>query len=205
MRSVIVAVSLSLAIAGMSGGAVFAQSTTERVTATDGDAAALGLGNASAAPGSVTRGDSPGTALLGPDGSYAVSEVSPPVINVTPGTSAPAPEYLPEPAAETAEIVEPTTTETAAVASATDLDADNIADELEWSLGLDANNADTDGDGVADGDEVSIYLTDPFAWDTDGDGIADGEELFGILTDPLAWDSDGNGLSDGEDAAAISA
>ncbi len=181
MRRVIVAVSLSLAIAGLSGGTAFAQSTTERVTATDGDAAALGLGNASAAPGSVTRGDSPGTALLGPDGSYAVSEVSPPVINVTPGTSAPAPEYVPEPAAETAEIVEPTT-ETAAVASATDLDADNIADELEWSLGLDANNADTDGDGVADG-----------------------EELFGILTDPLAWDSDGNGLSDGEDAAAIGA
>jgi hypothetical protein len=24
--------------------------------------------------------------------------------------------------------------------------------------------------------------------DTDGDGILDGEELFGIQTDPLVWD-----------------
>lgn len=74
-----------------------------------------------------------------------------------------------------------------AVASDTDADADNIADALEWDLGLDPTNADTDGDGVADGDEISIYGTDPLNRDTDGDGVSDGEELFGINTDPLVW------------------
>jgi hypothetical protein len=41
---------------------------------------------------------------------------------------------------------------------------------------------------VADGDEITIYGTDPLAADTDGDGVFDGEELFGIFTDPLVWD-----------------
>lgn len=75
----------------------------------------------------------------------------------------------------------------AAVASDTDADADNIADALEWDLGLDPTNADSDGDGVADGDEISIYGTDPLNRDSDGDGISDGEELFGVNTDPLVW------------------
>jgi hypothetical protein len=76
---------------------------------------------------------------------------------------------------------------TGAVASDVDADADNIADALEWDLGLDPGNADSDADGVADGDEISIYRTDPLTWDSDGDGISDGEELFGIKTDPLVW------------------
>jgi hypothetical protein len=75
-----------------------------------------------------------------------------------------------------------------AVATASDQDADNYADELEPGLGLDPANADTDADGVADGDELNIYGTDPLAADTDGDGVLDGEELFGIFTDPLVWD-----------------
>jgi hypothetical protein len=74
------------------------------------------------------------------------------------------------------------------VATETDLDADNYADELEWDLGLDPTNADTDADGVADGDELTIYGTDPLVADSDGDGVFDGEELFGINTDPLTWD-----------------
>ena len=81
----------------------------------------------------------------------------------------------------------PETTDTA-VASATDQDADNAPDELEPGLGLDPTNPDTDGDGVADGDEPNIYGTDPLSGDTDGDGVSDGEELFGIHTDPLVWD-----------------
>ena len=47
---------------------------------------------------------------------------------------------------------EPETTDRA-VATATDQDADNEPDELEPGLGLDPTNADTDADGVADGDE----------------------------------------------------
>lgn len=87
------------------------------------------------------------------------------------------------PDAETA----PETTDTA-VASATDRDADNAPDELEPGLGLDPTNPDSDGDGVADGDEPNIYGTDPLNPDTDGDGASDGEELFGSYTDPLVWD-----------------
>ena len=63
----------------------------------------------------------------------------------------------------------PETTDTA-VASATDQDADNAPDELEPGLGLDPSNPDTDGDGVADGDEPNLYGTDPLNADTDGDG-----------------------------------
>ncbi|MFN8592673.1 MAG: hypothetical protein U0031_14540 [Thermomicrobiales bacterium] len=74
------------------------------------------------------------------------------------------------------------------VVSETDADADNYPDDLEWDLGLDPYNSDSDGDGVADGDELNIYGTDPTVFDTDGDGIGDGEELFGIQTDPLVWD-----------------
>ena len=106
---------------------------------------------------------------------------------------APAPETTPEEAAapeEAAvpeEAVAPESTERT-VATATDQDADNYADELEPGLGLDPTNADTDADGAADGDEINIYGTDPLAADSDGDGVLDGEELFGIFTDPLVWD-----------------
>jgi len=94
----------------------------------------------------------------------------------------------------------PEATDTA-VASATDQDADNAPDELEPGLGLDPRNPDTDGDGVADGDEGNLYGTDPLNDDTDGDGVNDGEELFGIHTDPLVWD-DGSAEGVGSTAEA---
>jgi hypothetical protein len=114
-----------------------------------------------------------------------------------PAAGAPAP--APEGAAPAAEAAPETAPEEAAapeasdraVATATDQDADNYADELEPGVGLDPTNPDTDADGAADGDEVNIYGTDPLAADTDGDGITDGEELFGIHTDPLVWDDAG--------------
>jgi hypothetical protein len=85
------------------------------------------------------------------------------------------------------------------VASETDLDADNYPDAAELEVGLDPTNPDTDGDGVADGDEANIYFTDPFTADSDGDGLVDGDELFATSTDPLVWDTNGNGVSDGEE------
>lgn len=63
----------------------------------------------------------------------------------------------------------------------------------------DQSTLDTDGDNIADIDEINIYGTDPYAWDTDGDGLGDGEEVFGYGTDPLSWDTDGDGVSDGDE------
>ena len=57
--------------------------------------------------------------------------------------------------------------------------------------GLDPTNEDTDGDGVADRDELNFYRTDPAVADTDGDGVIDGDEIFGTLTDPLLWEDFG--------------
>jgi hypothetical protein len=194
------------------------QKSTENLTATNGDSASLGpTGDASAAPGNVTRGGVPvsGAALLGPDGKYSVTENSPPIVSVSGTTStppviepAPGTELAPEEVAAPVESTEPvaadtTTADTTAadttVASETDLDADNYPDAAELEVGLDPNNPDTDGDGVADGDEANIYFTDPFTADSDGDGLVDGDELFATSTDPLVWDTNGNGVSDGEE------
>jgi Bacterial TSP3 repeat len=147
-----------------------APGTTGDITATDGDAAALGPGSASAAPGTVTHDGDSGTSLLGPDGTYSVTEVSPSDVTVG-DAGAPAPVY--EPAPEVA------------------------PNALEGEAALDATVPDSDGDGVADVDEVNIYGTDPWVWDTDGDGLSDGEELFAFGTDPLVWDTESGSVSDG--------
>jgi hypothetical protein len=146
------------------------QKSSETLTATNGDAAALGNGNASSAPGTVTRAGVSGVSLLGPDGTYRVTEISPPIVNVSGDTSVV--EIVPAPAPEP--VAETTVDETSAPVA-----------------------ADIDGDGVADSDEVNLYGTDPNTWDTDGDGLSDGEELFVAGTDPLVWDTNGDGVSDG--------
>ena len=68
--------------------------------------------------------------------------------------------------------------------------------ELEFTYSPNPYKADTDGDGLTDGEEVLIYGTDPLCIDTDGDGLTDGEEVLTYGTDPLRWDTDGDGLSD---------
>jgi hypothetical protein len=192
------------------------QETTEDLSATNGAAATRGNGNASSAPGSVTRGGEtvPSSTLLGPDGANTVTGNTPPTVSVsgttsTPPVIVPAPgnDLAPEAVVDTvetaapAETAAPVVTDTA-VASETDLDADNYPDAAELEIGLDPNSPDTDGDGVADGDEVNIYLTDPFTLDTDGDGLSDGQELFATSSDPLVWDTNGNGISDGDELPA---
>ena len=168
------------------------EGTVGDIEAGSGNASTVGPGSASAAPGTVTEG-STGTALLGPDGTYSVSEVTPSTITTGGQGPAPAPAPVAEAAPVEAAPVEAAPVEAAPVeaapvdATVADSDADNLVDSLETEYGLDAFNADSDADGVADGDEINIYGTDPAYGDSDGDGVLDGEELFGIQTDPLVW------------------
>jgi outer membrane protein OmpA-like peptidoglycan-associated protein len=83
---------------------------------------------------------------------------------------------------------------------ADDEDNDGLTNAEERMLGTNPRNADTDGDGLKDGEEVRRYKTNPLVGDTDGDGISDGEEILTHHTDPTKWDSDGDGLSDGDEA-----
>lgn len=62
--------------------------------------------------------------------------------------------------------------------------------------------ADTDEDGILDGDEVYGlygYITNPLSKDSDVDGLTDFEEVMGIrgyITNPNSWDTDGDLFSD---------
>ena len=68
-----------------------------------------------------------------------------------------------------------------------DQDSDGVPDEVEAALGLDPLEADSDGDGVPDGQE-----------DADSDGLSNaGETVLG--TDPLYSDSDNDGIENDVD------
>lgn len=58
-----------------------------------------------------------------------------------------------------------------------DLDQDGLTDEQEKQYLTSPQKADSDGDGLADSDEVKIYKTDPLLSDTDEDGYDDGREV----------------------------
>ncbi len=58
-----------------------------------------------------------------------------------------------------------------------DSDKDGLDDVREQELGVDPNKADTDNDGLTDGDEVLIWKTNPLKADTDGDTYLDGDEV----------------------------
>ena len=55
---------------------------------------------------------------------------------------------------------------------------------------------DSDGDGLTDANEISVYHTDPNKMDTDGDGIDDYTEIQNYGTDPNKADTDGDGFTD---------
>lgn len=78
-----------------------------------------------------------------------------------------------------------------------DSDNDGLPDDVEAKLGTDPHNPDTDGDGLADGEEVITYHTNPLKPDTDEDGLSDFDEIKIWHTDPLNPDTDGDGFKDG--------
>lgn len=165
------------------GGGVAPAIPGANITATDGNAASIGPGSATAAPGTV-NGSTAGTSLLGPDGTYSVSDT--PSSNISTGDTG---SYVPS---EPAPVYDDTTyTETAPADTSYAPPADNTI-------------ADTDNDGIADVDETNIYGTDPYNWDTDGDGYGDGEEVFVHNSSPVVWDDLSGGTTDGSnpDAAA---
>lgn len=82
-----------------------------------------------------------------------------------------------------------------------------------------STGADTDWDGLADDDEVSVYGTDPYEADSDDDGLTDYAEIYhdgggaydpydpatnpgGTDTDAQKPDTDGDGFSDCMENAA---
>lgn len=81
---------------------------------------------------------------------------------------------------------------------ATDPDDDNdgLDDVDEAIAGSDPLNADTDGDGRNDGEEVLTFFTDPLEDDSDSDGLTDGLEVNISLTDPNDTDTNDNGCTD---------
>ena len=102
-----------------------------------------------------------------------------------------------------------------------DSDGDGLSDyheeRLRWFNGItiqtDPNNPDTDGDGVLDGEEVSVVVDDknnvhhytmhsnPMLADTDGDGLLDAKSSLSNIqySISLSKDNDGDFISDAND------
>ncbi len=82
-----------------------------------------------------------------------------------------------------------------------DSDGDGLMDGEEVGLGTDPQDWDTDDDGRNDWHEMTgggPIPTDPFDPDTDDDGLLDSAEVFGAnATNPVNADTDGDGLCDG--------
>lgn len=80
---------------------------------------------------------------------------------------------IPLPSTTSTPVVQPAPS----VSSPIDTDSDGLKDEQELELGLDPKNADSDMDGLTDGDENKLYGTNPLIKDTDGDSYLDGAEV----------------------------
>ncbi|NQZ07055.1 MAG: DUF4214 domain-containing protein [Algicola sp.] len=81
-----------------------------------------------------------------------------------------------------------------------DSDHDGLDNLTEFAAKTWPNKADTDDDGLNDGEELTVYLTNPLDSDTDDDSMPDGYEVqYGL--DPRVeaseeTDTDGDGVSD---------
>ena len=83
-----------------------------------------------------------------------------------------------------------------------DVDNDGLTGAQEFANRTNPLNADTDSDGLSDGDEVNIHLTSPLSVDTDKDNLNDYAEVITHKTNPNLSDSDGDKLSDAAEVLA---
>jgi hypothetical protein len=79
-----------------------------------------------------------------------------------------------------------------------DPDGDGLLTAVEWEIGTDGWNADTNGDGISDGAAL-LSGQEALNHDVDGDGLDNAVERA-IGTDPFNADTDGDGHLDGADA-----
>ncbi len=75
-----------------------------------------------------------------------------------------------------------------------DKDRDGLTTVQEYQFGSDPQNNDTDGDTVADGDEIFVFYSDPKKADSDEDTFKDGEELA-YCFDPIKNSAENISLS----------
>lgn len=78
-----------------------------------------------------------------------------------------------------------------------DTDMDGLTNGEEKKFGTNPYFADTDHDGLSDYYEIYISKTDPLNADSDSDGLRDGDEID-LGLDPLKSDSFGDGIKDGD-------
>jgi hypothetical protein len=86
-----------------------------------------------------------------------------------------------------------------------DNDADGLTNDEEDAEGTDLDNADSDNDGLLDGEEVKQHLTNPLTSDSDGDGMDDKYEVdnnFNPNDDDSAADADDDGSTNLEEYLA---
>ena len=81
--------------------------------------------------------------------------------------------------------------------AALDEDGDNLSNLEEFNASTKPDVADTDSDGLNDGDEINTHGTNPLVADTDRDGLSDGAEVNTHSTLPLDPDSDNDLIPDG--------
>lgn len=77
-------------------------------------------------------------------------------------------------------------------------DGDSLDNHREIELNTSALVADTDTDGLRDGEEIRTYHTDPLNPDSDYDGLNDAREIE-IGTNPNDADTDNDGVEDGRE------
>lgn len=85
---------------------------------------------------------------------------------------------------------------TTAADGTTDVDADGLTQQQEFTAKTNPRIADTDDDGLKDGVELNTYHTSPLMADSDKDGLSDGAEVLQHRTNPLSADSDQDGIND---------